>query len=211
MITFLALSLLAHAVDRDVAEHTRLSEEIEQLAQRQLWLGVEKKYVELEKLGVELSFDDLMHGAYAARALGNMQGAYHRLKQASKIKTTKDVIETMYAIDENYGLVELITVPPRGDVLSVAEIPFDPDQRTAVDAAVTYVKEKGVYKGLLPKGKYVFAGQPFTVEPGIGLKIEVSPHMKKTTGEIVKVATTPTWGSGADDGEKPPEPTPQKQ
>ncbi|MSP54447.1 MAG: hypothetical protein EXR69_02395, partial [Myxococcales bacterium] len=67
------------------AEHVRLSSEIKQLATRQAWAGVEKKYEDLAKLGVELTFDDLLHGAYAARALGDAQGVYDRLKVAAKL------------------------------------------------------------------------------------------------------------------------------
>lgn len=192
--------LSAHAgTDRGAAEHTRLSGEIEQLAERQVWTGVEKKFVELEKLGVDLTYDDWMHGAYASRALGDMSSAYTRLKKAAKIDSTKEVIDWLYAIDMNYSSVELLAIPPRNVELTVDELPFDPDQRVAVEKAQAMVKEKGTYQGLLPRGGYVFAGQPFTVQPGVGVRIEVSPKMKKTEGIRVETQKSPTWGSGSTD------------
>lgn len=198
--TILALLLsvgTAAAADVHAAEHIRLSGDIEQLASRQLWTGVEKKYAELEKLGVEMSYDDLLHGAQAARALGNAQAAYDRLKVAARIKGTREVVDWLYAIDANYGQVALLATPPRGVLLEVTEVPFDPDQRICVEATAERVKKEGGFTGLLPRGTYAFAGQQFTVEPGIALRIEVSPKMKKTEGELIKVTTSPTDGASA--------------
>ena len=193
-----ALVAPAWADERAEAEHLRLSGEMDQLAQRQTWQGVERKFGDLEKLGVELTYQDLLEGAYAARALGNLSDAYKRLKRAAALDSTKEVVDWMYAIDMNYGSVELIRTPKHGDVLTVSEMPFDPDQRTAVEKAVQVVSETGLYTGLLPRGSYVFCGQPFTVQPGLAVRIEVSPKMKKTNGIVVNVQTAPTWGSGAD-------------
>lgn len=201
MTWILALLLIvstSRAVDVGEAEHIRLSEDIEQLANRQLWPGAEKKFAELERLGVEMTYADLWNGALAARSLGNAEAAYNRLKVAAKVKGTKEVINWLVTIDANYGLVELIATPPRGIVLDLAEMPFDPDQRIAVDAAKEHVRKEGGFKGLLPRGNYVFAGQPFKVEPGLSLRIEVSPRMKKTQGEIVNVTTTPAELVGTD-------------
>ncbi len=172
-------------------EHVRLSSEIKQLSTRQAWPGVEKKFEELERLGVELTFDDLLHGAYAARALGDAQRAYDRLKVAARLKGTKEVVDWLYTIDTVYGRVELIATPPRGIVLQPEMMPFDPDQRTAVAAAIDTVTHDGQFLGLLPKGKYQFAGTSFEVQPGIAVRIEVAPKMKKTNGEIVNVSTSP--------------------
>jgi hypothetical protein len=182
---------------REAAEHLRLSGDLEQLAERQVWSGVEKKFQELEKLGVDLTYADLMHGAYAARALGEMSSAYTRLKRAAKLDSTKEVIDWLYAIDMNYGSVELIATPPRNIALEVESMPFDPDQRIAVEKAVELVGDKGGYTGLLPRGNYVFAGQPFAVQPGLAVRIEVSPKLKKTQGITVSVQSTPTWGGGS--------------
>jgi hypothetical protein len=195
-VVLLALASPASAVDRSEAEHLRLSGELEQLSQRQLWAGVNRKFADLEKLGVELTYDDLLHGAHAARALGDMSAAYARLKRASRLDSTKEVVDWLYAIDMNYGSVELLRNPKKGDVLAAAELPFDPDHRAAVELAIATVADSGSFSGMLPRGAYTFAGQPFSVQPGIGLRIEVSPKMKKTQGIVVNVQATPTWGSG---------------
>lgn len=191
----------ALAVDREDAEHQRLSSEISQLATRQSWPGVEKKWAELEKLGVEPTFDDLMKAAYAARALGNVADAYARLKRAAKIDGTKEIVDWLYTIDANYGHVELVATPPKNVELTITELPFDPDARIAVQAATEHVKTLGGFNGLLPKGSYSFAGAAFSVVPGVSVRIEVSPRLKKTQGEVVNMTTTATWGSGT---EEPP-------
>lgn len=196
LLTLLLFLGTAQAADLAEAEHVRLSEDIKQLANRQLWTGVEKKYAELEKLGVALSYEDLMHGAYAARALGNTQSAYERLKSAAKLNGTKEVVDWLYAIDANYGQVDLIVHNARGVALECLEMPFDPDQRIAVESAIETVKKDGTFSGLLPKGDYVFAGVPFSVVPGVAIHIEVSPKLKKTEGEIIKTQT-PMDGSTA--------------
>ncbi len=201
MMWILSLQLTvggAWATDVGEAEHIRLSGEIAQLAKRQVWTGVEKRLAEMTTLGVEMNYEDLIHGAYAARALGNAESAYNRLKLAAKMKGTREVVDWLYAIDANYGLVQLSASPPRGVALVPAELPFDPDQRICVDASVERVRKEGVFSGLLPRGAYTFAGQAFTVEPGISVRIEVRPKMKKTEGERITVTTSPvTDGAGA--------------
>lgn len=199
----------AAADGRSEAEHLRLSGELDQLSDRQLWQGVDRKFLEIEKLGVDLTYDDLLHGAYSARALGSMSEAYTRLKRAAKLDASKEVMDWLYAIDMNFGSVDLLRTPKKGDVLSVEELPFDPDQRAAVEKAITLVETSGLYSGLLPRGSYVFCGQPFDVQPGVAVRIEVSPKMKKTSGAVVNVQTTPTWGSGAEGG-SPAEPPPKR-
>lgn len=201
LLAFLLAAAPAFARDALEAEHIRLSGDIEQLAKRQVWAGVEKKLAELQKLGLEPSFEDLVHGAYAARALGNAQDAYERLKAAAKVKGTREIVDWLFSIDANYGQVELLATPPRGVALEVADVPFEPDQRTAVQAAIELVRKDGQFFGLLPRGSYTFAGQTFSVEPGISVRIEVSPKLKKSEGELIKVTTTPV-------DEAPAEPTP---
>ncbi|MFZ5478441.1 MAG: hypothetical protein ACOZNI_16855 [Myxococcota bacterium] len=175
----------AFATDVSEGEHMRLSEDLKQLASRQLWQGVEKKFQELEKLGVELSYADLLYGAHAARALGNTRNAYDRLKRAVKLDGTKEVVDWLFAIDSNYGPVELVAHNPKGVVLACDEIPFDPDQRLSVEAAIDIVKHEGSFTGLLPKGRYTYGGEELIVYPGVSKRIELSPRLKKTQGIVV--------------------------
>lgn len=169
----------AWAKDATEAEHQRLSDEIEKLAKRQVWTGVERKYRDLERLGTELTFEDLMYGATAARELGDVKRSYDRLKLAVKLEGTKEIVDWLWDIDNNYGTVELLTVPSRAAELSISEMPFDPNQRKAVEAAQQSAEQDGIFVGMLPKGDYVFATQRFAVEPGVSVRIEVSPRMRR--------------------------------
>ncbi len=198
----LALALVlalqpAVASDVTAAEHVRLSDDLEQLATRQLWPAVEKKFEELERLGVDLTYDDLVRGAHAARALGDTQAAYDRLKAAARMQGTREVVDWLFAIDSTYGHVELVTHNARGIVLAADEMPFEPDQRIAVQAAMDTVRKEGTFSGLLPRGQYTYAGHVFRVEPGIGVRIEVSPRLKKTSGILVNVSSAPTTLDGS--------------
>lgn len=169
----------AWAKDAVEAEHQRLSDEIEKLAKRQVWTGVERKYRDLERLGTEPTFEDLVYGATAARELGDVKRSYERLKLAVRLQGTKEIVDWLWDIDNNYGSVELLTVPSRSAELTMAELPFDPNQRKAVEAAQESARQDGIFVGMLPKGDYVFATQRFTVEPGVSVRIEVSPRMRR--------------------------------
>ncbi len=173
------------------AEHVRLSEDIEQLASRQLWPGVERRFEELGRRGIVPSRQDYVHAAMAARAQGDLLAAYDRLKAAARIEPTRDVLELIAAIDRSYGMVELIAHNPKDTTLEAGEMPFDPDMRASVQTAADEVHRTGMFTGLLPKGAYTFAGQSFDVEPGLSVRIEVSPRLKKTNGERVEVTTMP--------------------
>lgn len=177
---------MARADDLRAAEHVRLSAEIQQLAGRQVWVGVERKYEDLEALGVELTFEDLLYGAYAARALGDTEAAYDRLRRAARLRSSREVVDWLSSIDANYGHVELVCTPVRLAALESAELMLDPEQRKAFEVAVASIQKTGAFSGLLPKGSYTFSGTSFKVEPGLGVRIEVSPKLKKTNGIIVQ-------------------------
>ena len=178
----LVLALSAHsavAKDEAQAEHDRLSDEIELLAQRQVWSGVERKYRDLERLGTTPTVDDLMFGATAAREFGDVEDCYERLQAAAKLKEDKQIVDWLWDIDHNYGHVELLTTPSRSAELSATEMPLDPNQRKAVEAAIASAEDDGVFVGMLPKGAYTFATQSFQVDPGVAVHIEVSPRMRR--------------------------------
>lgn len=182
----LSLWLLTVALAADPvseAERVRLSQDIKQLAQREVWVGVERKFQELQALELPLGFDDLYRGACAARALGDVQAVYDRLKAAAAIEPRRDVVDWLYAIDHAYGKVTLIADPPKRVTLSVAEVPFDPDERAAVLAAIDRVAREGGFSGLLPRGTYTFVDHEFRVEPGVSQHIEVNMRGRKSAEE----------------------------
>jgi hypothetical protein len=169
----------ARAGDVNTAEHDRVADEMDRLAQRQIWAGVERKYRELERLGIPLTEKEHLQGAYAARELGDVYAVYQRLKKAAQLNGTKETVNWLWDIDNHYGQVELLSVPARSTVLEPTEMPFDPNQRRAVETAISVSKDDGVFVGMLPRGEYTFGGQRFSVEPGISVRIEVSHRMRR--------------------------------
>ena len=185
MRTLLLLILLVagpvSAAGPDVveAERARVADDLAKLVQRQVWAGAERKYRELAGLGVQLGLDEHLSGATAARELGDIQSAYERLKLAAAVKSTKAVVDWLWDLENNYGHVELLTAPSRSAELAIDVQPFDPTQRKALETAIRVAKQDGSFSGMLPKGAYRFAGQPFTVEPGLSVRIEVSPRIRR--------------------------------
>ncbi len=160
-------------------EHQRLAEEMAQLASRQIWSGLERKFLELEAIGVELDFQDLLFGAYAARGVGDVEAARSRLERAAKLQTSKEVGDWLRNIASSYGQVVLSVPKARDAELAPRVMPFAPDQRAAVDHAISDVAHDGRFEGLLPRGDYTLCDVPFIVEPGITLQLEVSSRQRR--------------------------------
>lgn len=172
------------------AEHARIADEMERLGERNVWSGVDRLYRKLEALGVDPTLDDYMLGAYAARELGQVLAVRDRLKSAARMHQSKDIVEWLWKIDNTYGRVELVSVPPRSTTFEAGVMPFDPDQRKAVEAAVQSVADDGMFVGMLPIGEFTFSGQAFKVEPGLSVRIEVSPRVRRQ-GPIAPVIVYP--------------------
>ena len=204
------------------AEAQRLSDDMEKLAKRQVWSGVEKKYKELVATGADVALEDHLYGAYAARELGDVEAAYVRLQAAAHKGGSKEIVDWLWDIDHNYGTVSLSMVPPRSCELAVAEMPLDPNQRKAVEAAMRATHSDCKYEGMLPRGDYQFAGMAFKAEPGFSVKVEVNPKVRKN-GPIDPVirwpnvpgspggppVTTAPTGSGPAEGDGEPSTAPQ--
>ena len=165
------------------AEGRRLAQDIRQLAAREAWVGVERKFQELVALGVPLTYEDWWRGAQAARSLGRVDEVYLRLQAAAALDPTREALDWLYAIDSNYGHVSLRAEPPLGVALRVAEMPFDPDARLAVEWAVAEVGRAAAFEGLLPRGSYDFAAHPFVVEPGVSVQIDVNLRRRRAPSD----------------------------
>lgn len=190
------------------AEHARLSDEMERLSQRQIWEGVDKTFRKLLRLEVPLTEKDYLTAAFAARELGRVLQVRDRLKEAARIHGTREIVDWLWDIDNNYGRVELVSVPARSSTLAPKVMPFDPNQRKAVEHAVRSVEDDGLFVGMLPKGEYTFSGQQFSVEAGIDVRIEVSPRMRRQ-GLIEPVYVRPdTPGMPSTDSSTPKPPSP---
>jgi hypothetical protein len=152
------------AEDAAHAEYVRLSQELEKLATRNAWPGVERTYAELLATGVPPSFDDHMYGAHSARELGDITAAHQRLLQANALKEDRQVLDSLWEIDSNFGQV-FLAADPGGAALKAEVMPFEPDQARAIEFAIAKVAETGQYDGYLPQGKYTFGDYAVTVMP----------------------------------------------
>jgi hypothetical protein len=192
----LLLEALAQACD--VAEQLRLTEEQEKLAARNAWTGVERAFEALGATKCELAYDNLFLGAESARYLGKVYEQNERLKLALAVapEMTEDgsdprpgITSSIEAIEGSYSRVEIKGDPRRRPVLSRAEMPFAPDQRKAIEWAITVVAETGSFKGMLPFGDYVVGTIEFSVAQSPDWQVVT---VGKVKGEAV--ARAPTSG-----------------
>jgi len=178
----IAVSLLlappALAASADQAEYTRLSEEIERLAQKGAWSGVERSFQTCLELGLPLDHEDYVAGAHAARSRGDVEAARDRLRAAASLKENRAVIDWMWEIDTTYGQVALHTEPGAHE-LTPAVMPFEPDRAKAVAFARAELAESGSFTGLLPLGDYTFGDTGFQVEPrGPGIRLDMRDELE---------------------------------
>ncbi|MFT4979782.1 MAG: hypothetical protein ACI8S6_005694 [Myxococcota bacterium] len=163
---------LAHAGEREEAEHTRLTEEMSRLAGRNAWRGVENSYqkmVELERKGVTLVFQDHFMAAQAASNLGDITATHARAGRAREVAASPEERQQaagwMADIEASYGPV-VLRVPPRyADAVTfdVATMPFNPEHRAVYQKARAAIMSGEGYQGLLPLGQYAFGDQSFEI------------------------------------------------
>jgi len=166
---------LAFGGSREDAEMERYVEDMNTLAERQAWPGVERSYEKiLELQGVEISREVHLTAASSARALGDMAAVLDRLKRAQTIKPNDEVGAWISSIEEDFAPVELRSVPPRDLTLTPETMPFEPDKRGAVELAGQRLTEDGEFVGLLPVGQYTLQGQEFEVIAGVTTRVELS-------------------------------------
>ncbi len=162
-----------------IAERDRIAGEMHSLAKRSVWAGVERRYRQLVQMGIPLTAGDHLTAAYAARESGDLNQVFVRLQLAAAIEGTQEIVDWLYDIDHNYGHVTLLAGRKGTAKLIAVNLPLDPNQRKAVEAAIETARQTGRFEGLLPRGRYEFATQAFKVEPGVGVRVEVSPKMRR--------------------------------
>jgi hypothetical protein len=176
---------VAHAGQVEEAEYQRLREEMNRMASRNAWSGVEAKFQEMLLLvprGHEIAAPEWMLGAQAARALGLMGPARDRLGEAVKTQPNPETIALIEEIDRVYGDVSLQVGKGAAVELKPAAMPFVPDQRKSIEVARAQLGETGVFDGLLPKGAYSLGEEQFVVEPGsspVRVFIEAPPSERQ--------------------------------
>lgn len=148
------------------SEYERLRQELDRLAKRNAWAGVERTFAKMVATGVSPRFDDLKIAAHAAQAAGDIGEARDRLARAASIKEDKEVLDWLWSIDSNYGPVYFAGNPGKVE-LAPKVMPFDPVQSKAVQFAAAQVEETGIFEGLLPRGDYLFGGREIDVGTSI--------------------------------------------
>ena len=156
-------------VEAAKAEYVRLAQEIEKLASRNAWAGVERTYQAILETGVPPSFTDHVAGAQSSRAVGDMAITHDRLSAATELQEDSEVMDWLWEIDSNYGRVFLVCdLSPKNPIaLTAGAMPFDPAMASAVRYAIESVAEACQFDGFLPKGDYTFGGKDFAVVPRI--------------------------------------------
>ena len=179
MVWLLASLAVAQPVvtndERSQAELTRLIDDLERLSERQAWTGVERRYEQILALeGVIPPAYVHIQAAYSARVTGDIGAALDRLVRAQALEPTDQLDLWITAINEAYGRVELVVDPPRTTYLEADAMPFDPEQRRAIETAVLYMDQEGYFEGMLPGGTYTLSGKQFEVIPGVAVRVDLS-------------------------------------
>ena len=167
----LLIALPSLAGSSKEAERYRLQQELEKLAQRNAWPGVERTYLSLKALELPLTLNDHLLGAQSAIQAGQMLDALTRLQIGLAEATPDDDPNSPYAtaqalkdgFDARYGAVQ-ITLGTCGPILFMPNKPFAEQERQAYMVARTRLLEGESFTGLLPAGEYRLDVFAFTVE-----------------------------------------------
>jgi hypothetical protein len=149
--------------------HVQLQEEIAQFLRRNAWKGVEAAYqemLELRQQGVEVLCEDHLHGARAARQLGNALAVHDRLQLAIQAGPNEEAIQWLNDLEQSYGRVSIQAQKRDAAPLEPATMPFAPDRRSAVLFAQEQLEDTGAFEGLLPAGVYRVGEELLLVAPG---------------------------------------------
>jgi hypothetical protein len=186
-ILVLALALLcavplAHAGAGD-AEYYRLRIELDKLASRNAWKGVDRMYNKMLKLDAQLAATDHLLGAQAASNRGATLLSLERLELAAVLSSDdpSEVVAQQAAASQldglvtRYGKVELSVGDLRVPALVRFAMPFRPDEQLAIAQAQKTLGKERSFRGLLPMGEYMIDGERFEVirtEMWQGIKVE---------------------------------------
>lgn len=161
------ISLAFAQDDLALAEYRQHHDELVKLAGKNRWEGVERHYQAMAALGVQLTVEDHLNGAQAARASGDVVALLERLEAAQAVEASE---QTQAWIDELRGgwvQVSLGTNPATPGVeLQCRRKPFAADQRAAIEFAQERVLAEGGFEGWLPPGNYRFAGAKLSLDEG---------------------------------------------
>jgi hypothetical protein len=161
-----ALLLLVSSVAlASPAEVERLLSEMDKLAQKGAWSGVERVWGEIQALQGEVPAESWLLAAQSAAQRGEAGDAYRRYLTAERMKPGITA-GSMDQYRTDYGRLEVRRVEATCAVLAAAERPFEPQKALAVDRAAQVLAETGGFSGMVPAGAYLVAGQSVQVAAG---------------------------------------------
>lgn len=158
------------------AERYRLQTEMERLAARNQWKGVERTYMSLLDIGVPLRTSDHFLASQAAQARGDMLEALLRLERAVNAEHEGSALDpnspfaeaqrTLKQMQERYGKVRVEVLAPKIPVLVRREMPFSAQERESIVYARTEIAASRSFKGLMPIGSYSIDDVTFEIAAG---------------------------------------------
>lgn len=168
-------SLASQEGSVEVSEYHRLHDELDRLAEKRAWVGVERTWKALVDTGVEPTDEDRILAAHGALALGDLTAARERLLVVAKRTEDRGVIETLFRIDNDYGYV---TLAGAHELVQETK-PFLPEAAAASERATTEVAETGRFEGYLPPGRYRFGYDVIEVVAGEVVELELAPRSRR--------------------------------
>jgi hypothetical protein len=152
----------------NVAEYERLTQELEVLASKNAWSGVERTFQELLATGVPPSAADWLRGAESARVVGDIGTVYLRVREARKVEPdNRMIVEWLYAMDQQFGQVVLACDLGSLIQLRCDAMPFDPEAQRAIRFAQQQIRDTCWFDGRLPEGNYRFYEKEIQVVPQV--------------------------------------------
>ena len=194
LATVILFSSVAYAdsAEAEQAEMARILEDMKQFREKANWASVEKRYQQLSDFSKgEPTVEMYLLGAEASRNLGNVSEMKIRLTKALAIEETDRIRQWYDSIEATYSLVTIKiskkfeTIPE----LTIAMVPFLPDQQLALAFAQQMIQENRKFEGYVPFGDYTIAGSSFTVSQGdTGIVVVVKPDAGDRSTDSVAVA-----------------------
>ncbi|MFK7931006.1 MAG: hypothetical protein AB8H79_22665 [Myxococcota bacterium] len=162
---FLMLCLSSSAIAGNKGEADRLTHELNRLAEKGAWKGVERTYIKLLAESKNLPAAAHITGANAAQQLGDATNASRRYLKAERVEPGS-VGNSLNQYRTAYGRLHVRRVEATCIRLSPVERPFDPTHGSAIDFADKQLSELGTFNGLVPAGAYTIGPHEVTIVPG---------------------------------------------
>ena len=165
MRTLVLAALIATPALAGGAERTRLLGELDRLAQKSHWKGVERVYAQLEQQRGELPASAHVLAGQAAAQRGDATLASRRYLRAERTEIGS-AGESLPVYRREYGQLHVRRVEATCIRLAPASRPFDPLKAAAVDVAAETLATTGTFQGLVPVGTYTVGTTQVEVQPG---------------------------------------------